>query len=283
VSDELANKWRSLSTNPNGKLNNDVLRQYLNGQEIVGSARGVWIIDFGARGSIEESAQYELPFEYVKEHIKPLRDKNKRAAYRDKWWLHAESRPAMREAIKGLSRYIATPRVSKHRIFVWIPCNAFVDSATFLFSRDDDYFFGILHSRLHELWARATGTQLREAESGFRYTPTTTFETFPFPWAPGKEPVDDPRVKSIAQAAKELVEQRERWLNADLTPDPSPKRRGEQRTLTNLYNQRPTWLELAHKKLDEAVFAAYGWKSDLTDEEILEKLLSLNLERGKGQ
>jgi hypothetical protein len=89
-------------------------------------------------------------------------------------------------------------------------------------------------------------------------------------------------------AAKELVEQRERWLKADLTPSPplqgasrSPKRGGEQRTLTNLYNARPTWLDLAHKRLDEAVFAAYGWKSELSDEEILEKLLALNLERAK--
>jgi hypothetical protein len=51
------------------------------------------------------------------------------------------------------------------------------------------------------------------------------------------------------------------------------------RTLTNLYNQRPTWLDLAHRRLDEAVFAAYGWKPDLTDDEILFRLLALNLER----
>jgi hypothetical protein len=55
----------------------------------------------------------------------------------------------------------------------------------------------------------------------------------------------------------------------------------KKRMLTNLYNARPTWLDLAHKRLDEAVFAAYGWKSDLGDEEILEKLLALNLERAK--
>ncbi|MFT3893323.1 MAG: hypothetical protein QM730_16980 [Anaerolineales bacterium] len=127
------------------------------------------------------------------------------------------------------------------------------------------------------------------------YTPSTCFETFPFPWAPGQEPVEDARVQAIAQAAKELVEQRERWLKADLTPNPSPTgegsllpprsgRAGEglsKRTLTNLYNLRPTWLDLAHKRLDEAVFAAYGWKPGLTDEEILEKLLALNLERSK--
>ena len=96
-----------------------------------------------------------------------------------------------------------------------------------------------------------------------------------------EEPKDDPRVQTITQAAKELVEQRDRWLNADLTPDPSPKGRGEQRTLTNLYNARPTWLELAHKRLDEAVFAAYGWTPDLSDEQILEQLLALNLERSR--
>ena len=101
-------------------------------------------------------------------------------------------------------------------------------------------------------------------------------------------------MQAISQAAKELVEQRDRWLNpenqvtvtfkvtvtsgSDNTSDDAEKKK---RTLTNLYNARPTWLELAHKRLDEAVFAAYGWKSDLSDEEILEKLLALNLERAK--
>ena len=136
----------------------------------------------------------------------------------------------------------------------------------------------------------ATGTQLREAESGFRYTPTSTFETFPFPWPPGKEPKDDSRVQAIAAAAKELVEMRERWLDPLRPPATSPKSdepqsdlgeagRGSKRTLTNLYNARPTWLDLAHKKLDAAVCDAYGWPHDLTDEQILEKLLALNLQR----
>jgi hypothetical protein len=116
------------------------------------------------------------------------------------------------------------------------------------------------------------GTSLEDRP---RYTPTTTFETFPFPWAPGAEPKDDPRVQAISQAAKELVEQRDRWLNAEGLGEANKKKR----TLTNLYNQRPTWLDLAHKRLDQAVFAAYGWQPDLSDEEILEKLLALNLER----
>ena len=69
-----------------------------------------------------------------------------------------------------------------------------------------------------------------------------------------------------------------RWLNAEGLSEAERKKR----TLTNLYNARPTWLDLAHKKLDAAVFAAYGWPSELGDEEILERLLGLNLERAGG-
>ncbi len=226
---------------------------------------------------LEEAAKYEAPFEYAKKYIYPFRSKNKRASNTDTWWQYERPRPDMRNALKNKERYIATPRVSKHRIFVWLNKHALANDGTTVIASESDYLFGVLHSKLHELWARATGTQLREAESGFRYTPTTTFETFPFPFPPGQEPKEDPRVQAISQAAKELVEQRDRWLNAEKTSEVSTPKR----TLTNLYNLRPTWLELAHKRLDDAVFTAYGWKNDLSDEEILEKLLSLNLERGK--
>ncbi len=53
------------------------------------------------------------------------------------------------------------------------------------------------------------------------------------------------------------------------------------RTLTNLYNERPTWLDLAHQKLDAAVLAAYGWDMDISDEQLLERLLELNLARSR--
>ena len=185
----------------------------------------------------------------------------------------------MREALSKLDRYIATPRVAKHRIFVWLENDILPDAQLVVFARDDDYFFGVLHSIIHELWARRLGTQLRDAVSGFRYTSTTTFETFPFPFPPGKESKEDSQVKAIAQAAKELVEQRNRWLNTEDLSDADKKKR----TLTNLYNQRPTWLDLAHKKLDEAVLFAYGLSREVNQETILEKLLELNLRRNKGE
>jgi len=131
------------------------------------------------------------------------------------------------------------------------------------------------HSHVHEVWSRALGTQLREEQSGFRYTPETTFEIFPFPWPPRKEPKDDPRVEAIAVAARELVKKRDAWLKP---PDASTTEL-KKRTLTNLYNQNPTWLQDAHRELDVAVFAAYGWPKNLSDQDILTQLLHLNIER----
>jgi type II restriction/modification system DNA methylase subunit YeeA len=172
-----------------------------------------------------------------------------------------------------------TPEVAKHRLFAWLPTSTVPDHQLIVFAREDDYFFGVLHSKVHELWARAMGTQLREAESGFRYTPSTTFETFPFPWPPGKEPQDDPRVTAIGEVARKLVELRDAWLNEPGLTEVALKKR----TLTNLYNERPPWLDEAHKELDRAVFDAYGWPHDLSAEEILTRLLALNLERAAKQ
>ena len=124
----------------------------------------------------------------------------------------------------------------------------------------------MLHSCFHELWALATGTQL---ETRPRYTPTTCFETFPFP-----RPTDEQR-EAIGAAAAELNSLREGWLN----PPGVSAAELRKRTLTSLYNQRPTWLDNIHARLDAAVADAYGWPADLADGQILERLLALNLER----
>ena len=261
--------------NPNGRPNADVLVLWVNGSDITGRSRGYYIIDFGVDMAEQNAALYEMPFRHVVEKIKPKRDANRRESYRKRWWIHVEPRPEMRTKLKSLKRYLATPAVSKFRLFTWLDQAILPDHALFVFVRDDDYFFGILHSHVHELWARAQGTQVREAESGFRYTPTSTFETFPFPWPPGKEPAIDLRVQAIAAAAKGLVEKRDAWLN----PPGASAAELKKRTLTNLYNQRPQWLEDAHRALDKAVLAAYGWPDDLSDTDVLERLLALNRER----
>jgi type II restriction/modification system DNA methylase subunit YeeA len=177
------------------------------------------------------------------------------------------------------------------------------DHALFAVSRDDDTTFGVLQSRFHEVWTLRKCTWLGVGNDP-RYTPTTTFETFPFPEGltpdiPAADYASDPRAVVIAEAAWNLNQLRECWLN----PPELVKREPEvvpgfpdrlipvstsaavqlkKRTLTNLYNENPTWLQQAHRRLDEAVAAAYGWPGDISVDEALKKLLELNLSRVSG-
>jgi type II restriction/modification system DNA methylase subunit YeeA len=164
------------SPNPDGRSNSDIIRPWVNGLDITRRPRGMWITDFGVGMPEAEAALYEAPFEHVRRVVRSERIKNKRAAYAERWWLHAEPRSGMRAAFAGLRRFIATPNLTKHRLFVWLDIGVLPDHQLIAFARDDDYTFGVLHSRVHELWALAQGTQL---ETRPRYTPTTTFETFP--------------------------------------------------------------------------------------------------------
>ncbi len=279
----------ALPQNPNGFHNRDVLLPWASGSSLAGRWDGTWIIDFGADRDKAAASLYEAPFEYVLEHVKPDRDGNKRKLYREKWWLHAETRPGLRAHALVLPRYLGVTRHSKHLPFAWIDKPFLADDGVFVFARSDDYLLGALQSAVHALWARRTGSQVREAESGFRYTPSTTFETFPLPWSPGKEDVKHPAYLRIAEAAKLLNDQRERWLNppewieplaakidaADTFEDVPKEARAlvrqsaimaaaakderlKKRTLTNLYNERPTWLKIAHEQLDRGVLAAYA-------------------------
>jgi len=295
--------------NPHGRPNSDVIRPRLTARDVLQRTGLGWIIDFGCERTEAEACLYERPWEYVQRTVLSAREGNRRRRLAEKWWVHGEPRPGLRRALLGKSRFIITPEVSKHRLFAWLDTVYLADHKTRAFAREDDAFFGVLHSKPHEVWSLRLGTQLRERESGFSYTPTTCFETFPLP-----NPTPE-QESAIADAARGLNELREHWLNPAewveeeilefpgsvdgpwaryvhnpdshgigvvryprLVPrDAFCVQRLKERTLTHLYNERPTWLALAHEKLDAAVFAAYGWDPAMGDEEILEKLLALNL------
>ncbi len=267
IDDTLAQQML-VAPNPDGRSNRDVIKPWINGLDITRRPRNKWIIDFGEMTEAE-AALYEAPFEYVKKFVFPVRSKNRRERRRIYWWRHGETVPGLRLATQGLARFIVTPRLSKYRFFAWAEAGTLPDSEVVVIARDDDYTFGILHSSIHERWARAMGSQLREAESGFRYTPNSTFKTFPFP-QPGAKERDE-----VAQAAEALDTLRRGWLNP---PNVIPSVLKD-RTLTNLYNERPTWLINAHARVDRAVHAAYSWPYPLDDQEILLRLLQLNTER----
>ena len=300
VTGEVAREWLRLPQNPNGKPNSAVLKPYVVAIDLTRRLQDRWIIDFGWRMSEADAALYEAPFRHILFHVQPVRSKNARELYRDQWWRHVEARQGMWAAIGDKRRYLATPVVSKHRVFGWFESTVCPANLLDVITRDDDTTFGILHSRFHELWSLRMGTWLGVGNDP-RYTPSTTFETFPFPEGltpniPAADYADDPRAVAIAEAAKALNDLREAWLNpADLVriepevvagyPDrvlpvsDEAARVLKSRTLTNLYNQRPAWLDMAHKRLDEAVATAYGWPTDLTDDAVLERLFALNQER----
>ena len=291
----LARNWLRLPANPNGRSNADVLKPWMNGMDLTRRPSGKWIVDFGSSITDAEAALYEQPFAYVAAHVGPMRENSRERKLRDYWWRFERTAQNMRRVSRGLSRFIATPTVSKHRVFVWLDTRICPDHQLTVIARDDDTTFGILHSRFHEAWSLRLGTSLEDRP---RYTPTTTFETFPFPDGlspdiPSIDYADDPRAVAIAEAARRLVDRRDRWLNppewVEWVDEPVPgypkrpvarddkaAKELKKRTLTNLYNARPQWLADAHATLDAAVAAAYGWDADISEADTLAELLVLN-------
>ena len=153
ISGDLARKWLQLPANPNGRPNADVLKPWVNGQDLTRRPTGKWIVDFGWNISEVDAALYEAPFAYVKEHVWPVRQQNRRKAYRVNWWRHVEPRQGMWKALGGLRRVIVTPCVAKHRLFLWLKAGVCPDHALIVFARDDDVTFGILHSKFHKAWS----------------------------------------------------------------------------------------------------------------------------------
>jgi len=293
--------------NPHNVANSVVLKRSVNARQITQGKTDSWVIDFGLRMSETEAALFEEPFKVVSLQVLPERSNRRDQGQAKRWWLHARPSPVYRATLERYVRCLVSPAVAKHRLFVWLTSLELADHALVVIARDDDTTFGILHSHFHELWALRMGTSLEDRP---RYTPSTTFETFPFPAGltpniPAANYAADPRAIKIDAAAKRLNELRENWLNpADLVDrvpevvagypdrilpkDDAASKELKKRTLTNLYNARPAWLDHAHKALDEAVAESYGWGDDwrggnLTDDEILARLFKLNQERAKAE
>jgi type II restriction/modification system DNA methylase subunit YeeA len=247
--------------------------------------------------SQQEAALYEEPFAYVEKHVKPTRLSLRRDWHRNYWWLHGDPRPGLRAALKDSDQYIVTPMVSKHRLFAFVTTLTLPENKAVAFSRNDFTFFGILHSKYHEKWSLNLCSFIGVGNDP-SYSPSRCFETFPFP--EGLEPnlpaaayAADPRAIAIAEAARRLDQLRRNWLNppshVTILPEVVPgfpdrivpiddKAAAvlKKRTLTNLYNERPTWLVNAHRDLDAAVASAYGWPADISEDEALARLLALN-------
>ena len=259
----------------------------------------------------EVRERYPAVYQRVYERVKPERDQNRRASYRERWWIHGEPRASFRPALAGLDRYIATVETLRHRFFVFLDKSILPDNKLIAIAFDDAYFLGVLSSRIHVAWSLAAGSHLGVGNDPV-YVKTACFEKFPFPAA---SEAQQARIRAIAERLDaHRKRQQERHPTLTLTDmynvlerlrafDPNPDRQGGQpgdanaRSLTVAARTQADAVPLSpkertihdqglvavlkqlHDELDAAVADAYGWPVDLPDGEILQRLVDLNARR----
>ena len=256
------------------------IRSYRNGRDLTGTSRGVLVIDLLDLTEEEVRDRYPEVYQWVNERVKPERDHNNRPTYRKYWWIFGEPRKDFRPALKGLARYIATVETSKHRFFTFLDASICPDNRLINFASDDAYVLSVLSSRLHVVWALEAGGTLEDRPV---YNKTLCFDPFPFP-------VCDETTKARVRGLGERLDahrKRQQALHPDLTMT------GMYNVLEKLRAGQPldskekaiheqglvSVLREIHDELDAAVFDAYGWPYELSDEHILERLVALNAER----
>jgi len=259
-----------------------VIRPYLNGKDVANNRPVRYIIDFFGLDKEEARDQYPELYQRVRDRVKPKRDEVRRKNHRDYWWIFGEARPAMRNALSDLDRYIATVETSKHHYFVFLPEKILPDQKLRVVASDEAFHFGVLSSRIHEVWALAAGGRQGVGNDPV-YNNTRCFDPFPFPAAPESQKA------TIRDLGAQLDAHRNERLDAhdDLTMTAlynvlKKERRGEdldadERTI---HEQGLVGvLKELHDELDAAVAAAYGWDAGLPEETILQRLVDLNAER----
>ena len=196
-----------------------VIRQYRNGRDLTDAPRGVMVIDAFGLTAEQLRDQYPAVYQWLLARVKPERDLNNRATYRDNWWTFGEPRKVLRKQLATLPRYIATVETAKHRAFQFLDASILPDNKLIAIALDDAFHLGVLSSRAHGAWALAAGSTLEDRPV---YVKTTCFETFPFPdESTAADSTTWPALRQkIASLADQIDTHRKRALG--LLPCPSP-------------------------------------------------------------
>ncbi|MCB9168862.1 MAG: class I SAM-dependent DNA methyltransferase [Flavobacteriales bacterium] len=256
------------------------IRSYVNGRDITQVSRAAQIIDFYGLGIEQVRSNHPELYQWLSLHVKPDRDVSREPKVKEFWWLHGRTRPELREAINGLDRYIATVETSKHRFFVFLDKSILPDNMLVNIALEDAYFLGVLSSHIHVTWALASGGTLEDRP---RYNKTRCFDTFPFPAATEAQQA---RIRELGEQL-DAHRKRQQAQHPELTMTGMYNvlervRAGETLTAKDktIYDQGLVGiLKQLHDELDAAVAEAYGWPANLSDDEILYRLVALNAER----
>ncbi|MDQ6702743.1 MAG: class I SAM-dependent DNA methyltransferase [Pseudomonadota bacterium] len=265
------------------------IRHYRNGRDLTGTPRGAMVVDLFGLDADEVRKRFPEVYQHVlatvkeskDDHGRPNgRDVNNRETYRQNWWIFGEPRRELRLALKGLPRYIATVETAKHRVFQFLDASILPDNMLVCMGLDDVFFLGVLSSRFHVVWALGSGGTLEDRP---RYTKSKCFDPFPFPDPP----------ESLKARIRDTTQELDALRKQVQAEHPGL-------TLTQIYNVLEKLrageildmqqeaikskglvliLKEHHEKLDTLVADAYGWPENLSDDEILEKLVALNAER----
>lgn len=261
--------------------NTAVIRPLLNGRDLAGQPRNVFVIDFGFM-SEAEAVQFPVPFDIVRDRVKPARDANSRASRAKYWWRFGEPCREYRGAVDGLSRYIATPEVSKHSFFVFVDSSVAPDHKIVAVADEDSCTLGILSSTIHAIWAISAGGRLGVGNDPV-YVQTRCFNAFPFPDPPKELREEIGRVaERLDQHRKDAIARDERVTMTGMYNVVEKLRSGEKLT-----DKERAVHEIAacgvlrdlHDELDRLVAQAYGWPWPMEREEVLERLVDLHDER----
>ncbi|MCC3408371.1 MAG: class I SAM-dependent DNA methyltransferase [Microcoleus sp. PH2017_10_PVI_O_A] len=262
-------------------LETEIIHPFLKGEDLAKSPKERYVIDVNHLSEQELEIKYPKNYQWLIENVKPVREINNDLRLRREWWRYRRSNAIMRDGIQGLDGYILTPRTAKHRCFTFRSKNVWPESEIIVIFLDDMYYLGVLSSKIHVIWALAAGGDL--GGNTPRYNNTVCFDPFPFP-----DSTDTQK-----QTIRELGERLDRHRKRVQTTHPEVTITGMYNLLEKLrkgeplndkdkaFNQKAlvSTLKQIHDELDRAVFAAYGWETTLTDDQILENLVTLNAQR----
>jgi hypothetical protein len=274
------------------------IREYRNGRDLTATPRNVMVLDLFGLTESEVRQKFPAAYQWVLEKVKPERDQNNRATYRDNWWFFGEPRKVLRHQLKNLPRYIATVETTKHRVFQFLAETVMPDNKLVAIALSDSFYLGVLSSSLHTPWALSAGSWLGVGNDP-DYVKTRCFETYPFP-------AEDTGVTpELTAKIRSLAEQLDAHRKTQQATHPALTLTGMYNVLEKLRNGEAltakdktiheqglvSVLRTLHDELDAAVLKAYGW-SDLgpvpwTDEAaraawtdaLLQRLVDLNTRR----
>lgn len=256
------------------------IRPYRNGRDLMATPRDVMVIDLFGLSEAETRGRYPAVFQHVLDNVKPERDQNRDPSIKANWWVFGRPRSEIRPALDGLARYIATVETAKHRMFQFLDGAILPDNKLIVLALDDAANLAVLSSKQHVAWSLAQGARLEDRPV---YPKSQCFDPFPFPILS----------KADTLTLRALGEELDAHRKARQAAHPKLTLTGMYNVLEKLragdsiegkdkeiYDQGLIGLlRDIHDRIDAAVARAYGWPVDLSEEDILLRLVALNRDR----